>query len=541
LVFQHSIVQPFAILRAACRFQARATPSTLTLSKFNSDVLFPSTTLAPTMVATRAQWSQNIPQKFEPKQSSSPVATPGSNKTQPMRRAVIQKNQGVKPEPFDHATPPSFKKRNAPSANKTKANPNKSGSHNAKRKRSSEIVIKKEDESPVKKRVRNTIKGSEPHLDHPLDEKKFDSSTAKKPKKSKNYGHTPGVTPFPDYAHPTPDECHEVTRILSNLHGTVTAPTEIRQASLTVAGCGEVPHVLDALVRTRLSANTTNTNSSRAFQGLVSKFGLRADGAGRKTVDWNAVRLADQKDVFEAIKCGGLADRKSKDIIAILQLTYEENQARREALLSKQDMAPGEDKEAEAEKQSEIARAEEDVISLDHIHLLSNEDAFEKLVSYPGIGAKTASCVMLFCLQRPSFAVDTHVWRLCKWLKWVPLNATRDETFSHCEVRVPDELKYPLHKLLISHGKACPRCRAITGENSAGWDEGCVIEKLVTRTGLKKGGSAQSTPRKTLKKIAGNTSAKKNAGGKGRKRDADSEDEDLESEGEMSDLVSDEE
>jgi hypothetical protein len=103
-------------------------------------------------------------------------------------------------------------------------------------------------------------------------------------------------------------------------------------------------------------------------------------------------------------------------------------------------------------------------------------------------------------------------------------------------VRVPDELKYPLHQLLIRHGKSCPRCRAITGEGSARWDEGCVIEHLVKRDGVRKGsGSASGTPVKAKK-------------GKGRKK-VESEDEseaamsgvsDAES-SELSDLVSDEE
>lgn len=113
---------------------------------------------------------------------------------------------------------------------------------------------------------------------------------------------------------------------------------------------------------------------------------------------------------------------------------------------------------------------------------------FWGLQRYPGIGVKTAACILLFCMQRPAFAVDTHVWRLCKWLSWVPENATRDQVFAHCDVRVPDELKCSLHQLMIVHGKECGRCKAITGENSVGWEETtCVLEHLVKRTGMRKG------------------------------------------------------
>jgi hypothetical protein len=45
-----------------------------------------------------------------------------------------------------------------------------------------------------------------------------------------------------------------------------------------------------------------------------------------------------------------------------------------------------------------------------------------------------------------------------------------------------------LHQLFIKHGKTCPRCRAATGQGSKDWDEGCVIDHLVTRTGARKTG-----------------------------------------------------
>jgi DNA-(apurinic or apyrimidinic site) lyase len=112
---------------------------------------------------------------------------------------------------------------------------------------------------------------------------------------------------------------------------------------------------------------------------------------------------------------------------------------------------------------------------------MSTEDAYVALIQYPGIGVKTAACVILFCLQRPCYAVDTHVWRLTKDLGWVPPKANEIKTFAHCQVRVPDEYKYKLHQLFWHHGQECVRCRADTSEKSKGWDEGCPIDHLVTR------------------------------------------------------------
>jgi DNA-(apurinic or apyrimidinic site) lyase len=75
---------------------------------------------------------------------------------------------------------------------------------------------------------------------------------------------------------------------------------------------------------------------------------------------------------------------------------------------------------------------------------------------------------------------------MCKWLGWVPPKANEISTFAHCQVRVPDELKYSLHQLFFRHGRECVRCRASTGQGAKGWAEGCVIDHLVTRTGARK-------------------------------------------------------
>ncbi|RAO65086.1 uncharacterized protein BHQ10_001098 [Talaromyces amestolkiae] len=325
-----------------------------------------------------------------------------------------------------------------------------------------------------------------------------DVDLAKKIKKAAaKYGLTPGVSPFPDFPHPTAQECEEVNRLLSTVHGEVKIPTKVPQPSLTVTGCGEVPSVLDALIRTLLSGATTGANSARAFKGLVERFGILESGIGKGSVDWNAVRIAPIKEVFEAMKSGGLATTKSKYIKEILSMVYEENLARKAAHLKSEEEpgtsgTAGADHESKAQKEVEIALKDENVLSLDWIHALDKEEAMLELIKYPGIGPKTAACVVLFCLQRPCFAVDTHIFRICKWLGWLPSSDTKKVTeimaFSHLEVRIPDHLKYALHQLLIRHGKSCPRCKAITGEKSEGWENGCVIDHLVKRTGKRKGG-----------------------------------------------------
>ena len=352
----------------------------------------------------------------------------------------------------------------------------------------------------------------ESKLENTVDNAEDSPAKARKAKRPEQYGVQLGVTPYPDLIHPTPEECHAVNKLLSEKHGHVKPPEAPPVPSREVAGCGEVKCVLEALIRTYISSHTSMGNANRAISGLLKRYPTIEDGPGKGSVIWNEVRLASREDLEKAIREGGMAPTKSKHIKAILDMVYEENQSMRAEIAAKQARGSDAPTVATAEKPlpgneqgaaamarlaDEILTTSPDALTLDYLHALGAEEAFMKLLPYPGIGIKTAACTLLFCMQRPCFAVDTHVFRLCKWLGWVPANATRDTTFAHCDVRVPDELKYSLHQLLIAHGKSCGRCRAITGEKSAEWEDAeCPLEELVTRTGKKKGGVDSPTKRK---------------------------------------------
>ncbi|KAI5369668.1 Putative HhH-GPD domain, DNA glycosylase [Septoria linicola] len=436
-----------------------------------------------------------------PQQLSSPPSTPDpvkSKKAASRSKAKAKASPQVKQEP--KSTPANTSKKRARKAIKEEVEDDDLP-HNLGTTLPSPGAEEDIDQAPPKKRTRRSgpIK-EEPSVKQEAED---EPSPAKKTPKKAKLALKHGISPFPDYERPTREECEEVVRILEKKHGKVSVPKAIPPPSLDVAGCGEVPSVLDALIRTRLSANTTNSNSSTAFRGLVSRFGTLKEGIGKGSVDWNAVRLAPQQEVFKAIERGGLANVKSKDIKNILQMVYEENQERRAELAKSSDDVIGAQNESEDDKQDEINKADQDIISLDHLHLMSTNDAIDKMITYPGIGAKTASCVALFCLQRPSFAVDTHVFRLVQYLGWVPKSTKkgqpkvdRNTTYSHCDARIPNEFKYKLHYLLIKHGKTCPRCRAATGQSSEGWEAGCPIEHLVKRHGEKKGGVSVAARKK---------------------------------------------
>lgn len=244
-----------------------------------------------------------------------------------------------------------------------------------------------------------------------------DKAASLKSKKLKEYSQYSKTSPFPDFPHPTPDEARLAHKILANLHGARTRPEKVI-ASSDHAGCGDSPSVLDALVRTILSQNTSDKNSTRAKKAMDEIYG----GSDK----WDAIVEGGQAKLQDAIKSGGLSVVKSRVIISILE------QAK--------------------EKYGEY--------SLDHLFQKSDEEAMTELISMKGVGPKTASCVLLFCLQRESFAVDTHVYRIAGLLGWRPKNASRDETHAHLEVRIPDEEKYGLHILMVGHGKKCGECKA---------------------------------------------------------------------------------
>lgn len=254
---------------------------------------------------------------------------------------------------------------------------------------------------------------------------------------------TTPASPFPDFARPTAAECGLAHKILRSLHGPRERPAGPLAAGPSGrAGCGDAPTVLDALVRTILSQNTTDANSARAKRAMDAAYGGRHD-------NWAAVAAGGAARLEDAIRCGGLATAKSRVIISILERLREQRR------LPPPSGGVGEEEEGKGQDENENS-----CYSLEHIRSLPTADAMRELLSFRGVGPKTASCVLLFCLGRDSFAVDTHVHRIAGLLGWRPPRASRDETHLHLDARVPDADKYGLHVLMVTHGKRCAECRA---------------------------------------------------------------------------------
>ena len=79
-------------------------------------------------------------------------------------------------------------------------------------------------------------------------------------------------------------------------------------------------------------------------------------------------------------------------------------------------------------------------------------EKFDDLISFPGVGNKTASVYQNAVLKLPKIAVDTHVYRVSNRLDLVKTK-TADETQKELEKIVPKKWLMDAHNLLILHGR----------------------------------------------------------------------------------------
>lgn len=175
---------------------------------------------------------------------------------------------------------------------------------------------------------------------------------------------------------------------------------------------------LSVLIQTILSQNTSDANSNRAFESLSASFD-----------SWEAVAEASISEIAASIKSGGLGVIKAKRI-----------------------------KEALGEIERKRGKLE-----LDFLNQLPLDKARDWLKNLPGVGSKTANCVLLFSLGRPALPVDTHVLRVAKRLGLINPKASAEQAHTLLERTVPSDKVYDFHMLLIEHGRrVCkaqrPRC-----------------------------------------------------------------------------------
>jgi endonuclease-3 len=177
-------------------------------------------------------------------------------------------------------------------------------------------------------------------------------------------------------------------------------------------------HPIAELVRTVLSQNTNDRNRDVAYNRLRERFPT-----------WEQVRDAPTEEVEAAIKPGGLSATKAPRIQEILGLLG-------------------------------------DHPDLDWLAEAPREEALSYLDDLPGVGRKTAACVLLFSYGRPDVPVDTHVYRVGTRLGLWPEGTSFEHAHDIMLRLVDPDDAYEIHVLLIRHGRRtctarnpdCPHC-----------------------------------------------------------------------------------
>ena len=178
---------------------------------------------------------------------------------------------------------------------------------------------------------------------------------------------------------------------------------------------------MDELVSCILSQHTSDANSFPAFYKLKEKYPT-----------WEQLAKAKAETIAKVIRNAGLANQKSKSIIAALK---------------------------------EIKTRNNDY-HLDNLKRLKPNEAREWLEELPGVGPKTASIVLCFSLGMDVVPVDTHVFRVAWRIGLIRKEIGEAKAHDTLQKKVPKGLSYRLHMAFIAHGRAickaplpnCPDC-----------------------------------------------------------------------------------
>jgi len=197
----------------------------------------------------------------------------------------------------------------------------------------------------------------------------------------------------------------EVVRLLREQHGPPQARPRLDP--------------LSELIATVLSQNTSDLNSGRAFERLITTFWT-----------WEVVADAHVDEIAAAIAGGGLSRVKAPRIKAILGRTRDERGS----------------------------------FDLSFLADMPVDEAVAWLVSLPGVGPKTAACVLLFSLDMPALPVDTHVYRVAKRLGLIDEKVSAEVAHRVLQAMVPAGSVYEFHMNMVRHGrKVCRAQRPLCG------------------------------------------------------------------------------
>ncbi|HWY19434.1 MAG TPA: DNA lyase [Solirubrobacteraceae bacterium] len=195
-------------------------------------------------------------------------------------------------------------------------------------------------------------------------------------------------------------------------------------------------HPLAELVLTVLSQSTNDRNRDVAYLRLRERL-----------PSWEAVMRAPVEEVEEAIRPGGISKVKSARIQAILRAI------------------------------AESPRDADHELSLDWLRDAPIEEARDYLTALPGVGRKTAACVLLFAYGRRDVPVDTHVSRVGMRLELLEPGAPFERLHGQMLALTPPGEELELHVNLLRHGRrTCHARKPACGE--------CALARMCPSRGM---------------------------------------------------------
>lgn len=191
----------------------------------------------------------------------------------------------------------------------------------------------------------------------------------------------------------------------------------------------------DSLIATILSQHTADRNSNAAFLRLRKRYRC-----------WQEVAEAETWQLAETIRPAGLANIKAERIQAALRHI--------KAQYDTYDLA-----------------------FLEHLPLVEGKNALRAL---PGVGPKTAACVLLFACGQPALPVDTHVHRVTRRLGLIAPGDSTDRAHDVLEELISPADVYDFHVDLIAHGRSIcraqhPRCGDCPLQNACDYYRSTVL------------------------------------------------------------------
>ena len=170
---------------------------------------------------------------------------------------------------------------------------------------------------------------------------------------------------------------------------------------------------LDELIFIILSAKTSESSYLRTYRALAKAF-----------PNWFDILESRRGSVSRVIKGGGLSKRKESQIRRLLGRI--------------RDQSPTGD--------------------LSFLRKLSDEEAERFLTTLPGVGLKTARCVLMYTMNRQKFPVDTHVKRILNRIGLIKSERLTDRVQDEIQRIIPMDIRYKLHVNLVAHGRTI--CKA---------------------------------------------------------------------------------